>query len=37
MMAASKNGTVPTWSQVKAKLAHLDRARLVGLLGDLHG
>jgi hypothetical protein len=37
MMAASKNGTVPTWSQVKAKLAHFDRACLVGLLGDLHG
>ena len=37
MMAAGKNGTVPTWSQVKAKLAHFDRAGLVGLLGDLHG
>jgi hypothetical protein len=35
-MAASENRTVPTWGQVKAKLAHFDRAGLVGLLGDLH-
>jgi hypothetical protein len=32
----SKTRTNPSWSDVKAKLAHLDRAGLVGLLGDLH-
>ena len=32
----SKTRTDPSWSDVKAKLAHLDRAGLVGLLGDLH-
>lgn len=34
---ASKTRTVPSWSDVKAKLAHFDRAGLIGLLGDLHG
>ena len=33
---AGKTRSVPTWSDVKAKLAHFDRAGLVGLLGDLH-
>ena len=28
---------VPTWSDVKAELAHFDRAGLLGLLKDLHG
>jgi hypothetical protein len=37
LVAANKNRTEPTWGQVKAKLAHFDRAGLVGLLGDLHG
>ena len=32
----SKTRTDPSWSDVKAKLVHLDRAGLVGLLGDLH-
>jgi hypothetical protein len=32
----SKTRTDPTWSDVKAKLVHLDRVGLVGLLGDLH-
>jgi hypothetical protein len=32
----SKTRTNPSWSDVKAKLAHLDRAGLVSLLGDLH-
>ena len=27
----------PTWSDVKAELAHFDRAGLLGLLKDLHG
>ena len=33
---ASKTRIVPSWSDVKAKLAQFDRAGLVGLLGDLH-
>ena len=37
VMATDKTRTAPTWSEVKAKLAHFDRAGLVGLLGDLHG
>ena len=28
---------VPTWSDVKAELAHFDRVGLLGLLKDLHG
>jgi hypothetical protein len=32
----SNTRTNPSWSDVKAKLAHFDRAGLVGLLGDLH-
>ena len=32
----NKMRTDPSWSDVKARLAHLDRAGLVGLLGDLH-
>jgi hypothetical protein len=35
-MVASKTRTVPSWSDVKMKLAQFDRAGLVGLLGDLH-
>ena len=35
-MVASKTRTVPSWSDVKAKLAHFDRAGLIGLLNDLH-
>ena len=27
----------PTWSGVKANLANVDRAGLVGLIKDLHG
>ena len=36
MIVASKTRIVPSWSDVKAKLAQFDRAGLVGLLGDLH-
>ena len=36
-MATNKTRTTPTWSEVKAKLAHFDRSGLVGLLSDLHG
>jgi hypothetical protein len=35
-MATNKKKTVPTWSEVKAKLSLFDRAGLVGLLSDLH-
>lgn len=35
-MATNKKKTVPTWSEVKAKLFLFDRAGLVGLLSDLH-
>ena len=35
-MATKKNVPVPTWSEVKAKLSHFDRAGFIGLLGDLH-
>ena len=33
---ASKTKSVPSWNDVKAKLARFDRAGLVGLLRDLH-
>jgi hypothetical protein len=36
LMAINKIRTGPTWSEVKARLAHFDRPGLVGLLGDLH-
>ena len=35
-MATNKKKSVPTWSEVKAKLGQFDRAGLVGLLSDLH-
>jgi len=33
----SKATLAPVWSDVKANLAHLDRAGLIGLLNNLHG
>ena len=33
---ASKTRTVPSWSDVKARLAQFDRTGLISLLGDLH-
>ena len=36
MKVGGKTRTVPSWSDVKAKLAQFDRPGLVGLLGDLH-
>ena len=33
---ASKTRNIPSWSDVKSKLEHFDRAGLVGLLADLH-
>jgi hypothetical protein len=35
-MARSKSPSEPTWSDVKAKLAHVDRAGLLGLLQELY-
>jgi hypothetical protein len=32
----SKSKSNPSWGDVKAQLAHFDRAGLIGLLGDLH-
>lgn len=36
MPAARKSKSQPSWSDVKAKLAHFDRAGLVGLVADLY-
>ena len=36
LTVASKTRTVPSWSDVKARLAQFDRAGLISLLGDLH-
>ena len=35
-MVVNKNKAMPTWSEVKAKLAQYDRAGLVRLISDLH-
>ncbi len=35
-MATTKKKAVPTWSEVKAKLALFDRAGLIGLISNLH-
>jgi hypothetical protein len=36
-VAGNTKRAEPTWSGVKANLANVDRAGLVGLIKDLHG
>jgi hypothetical protein len=36
-MARTKSKSQPTWTDVKAKIAHFDRAGLLGLIQDLYG
>jgi hypothetical protein len=35
-MARTKSKSQPTWTDVKARIAHFDRAGLLGLIQDLY-